>query len=183
MSMPASQRRILTKTEKALRVSDPGLASTLEIFGWLNRDEDMPRAEQLPSRGRLQLGLLLRRLAGRRDSRTRSLIQYATIWFYVLIFAGWVSWIVLAGATAHSAACPTAPAVNAAQHGASVTACKLTGRSCRSRPARVARMLGERGDLHGHPGVQRQRRHHRLHLRGVPGSPQAQRTSLARQHP
>jgi hypothetical protein len=126
MSMPAGQRRILTKTEKALRVSDPGLASTLEIFGWLNRDEDMPRTEQLPSRGRLQLS----RLGGRRDSRTRSLIQHATIWFYVLIFAGWVSWIVLAGTTAHSASCPTAPMVNAAQHGASVTACKLTARSC-----------------------------------------------------
>jgi hypothetical protein len=125
MSTPAGQRRTLAKTENALRASDPDLASILDGFGWLNRDEQMPGTEQLPPRGRIRLPLL-RGLTARRDPRARSFAQYAAIWFCVLVVAAWVSWIVMAGASVHSASCPTAPMVNAATHGANVTACKLT---------------------------------------------------------
>jgi hypothetical protein len=125
MSMPADQRRTLAKTENALRASDPDLASILDGFGWLNRDEQMPGTEQLPARGRISLPLL-RRLTARRRPRARPLTQHAAIWFFVLVVAAWVSWIVMAGASVHSASCPTAPMVNAATHGANVTACKLT---------------------------------------------------------
>jgi hypothetical protein len=47
MGLPARQRRMLGRIESALRGSDPRLAALYTIFARLNRDEDMPRIEQL----------------------------------------------------------------------------------------------------------------------------------------
>jgi hypothetical protein len=66
-------RRALAKTESAIRASDPRLASTLDVFGWLNRAEEMPQTEQLPGHHRLSLRSLPLRLAARRVLRARSL--------------------------------------------------------------------------------------------------------------
>ena len=58
------QRRALSKTENAIRVSDPQLASLLEIFGWLNRAEEMPRTERVAARAQARR----RWIRGRRTS-------------------------------------------------------------------------------------------------------------------
>ena len=50
MGLPASQRRILERIESALRGSDPRLAALFSIFTRLNRDEEMPRLEQVRAR-------------------------------------------------------------------------------------------------------------------------------------
>lgn len=47
MGLPARQRKVLQRIENALRGSDPKLAALYTIFARLNRDEEMPRAEQL----------------------------------------------------------------------------------------------------------------------------------------
>ena len=47
MGLPARQRRVLERIEGALRGSDPKLAALYAIFARLNRDEEMPRIEQL----------------------------------------------------------------------------------------------------------------------------------------
>jgi hypothetical protein len=47
MGLPVSQRRSLDRIEGALRASDPRLAALFTIFSRLNRDEEMPRLEQL----------------------------------------------------------------------------------------------------------------------------------------
>ena len=47
MGLPARQRRVLERIESALRGSDPKLTALYAIFARLNRDEEMPRIEQL----------------------------------------------------------------------------------------------------------------------------------------
>jgi hypothetical protein len=47
MGLPARQRRMLGRIEFALRGSDPRLAALYSIFARLNREEEMPRIEQL----------------------------------------------------------------------------------------------------------------------------------------
>jgi hypothetical protein len=47
MGLPARQSRMLERIEDALRGSDPKLAALYAIFARLNRDEEMPRREQL----------------------------------------------------------------------------------------------------------------------------------------
>jgi hypothetical protein len=47
MGLPASQRRILERTENALRGSDPRLVALFSIFTRLTCDEEMPRIEQV----------------------------------------------------------------------------------------------------------------------------------------
>lgn len=113
IGIPASQRRILTMTENAIRACDPHLASILDIFSWLNRDEELPPTEQVPVRRQLNPRLLPRRLASRREARASSLTRYAAILFYVLVVAAWVSWIVMVGASGHSASCRAATMVAA----------------------------------------------------------------------
>ncbi len=61
MGLPASQRRILERIENALRGSDPRLAALFSIFSRLNRDEEMPRAEQV----RARVAILMTRLGYR----------------------------------------------------------------------------------------------------------------------
>ena len=76
---PVATRRALAKTERAIRASDPRLASTLDVFGWLNRAEEMPQTEQLPGPHRLSLSSLPLRLAARRILRARSRSRYAAM--------------------------------------------------------------------------------------------------------
>jgi glycerol uptake facilitator-like aquaporin len=47
MGLPVRQRRVLERIESALRGSDPKLAALYAIFARLNREEEMPRIEQL----------------------------------------------------------------------------------------------------------------------------------------
>ena len=63
MGLPASQRRILDRIENALRGSDPRLAALFSIFTRLNRDEDMPRVEQVRARAAMIMARLGYRLA------------------------------------------------------------------------------------------------------------------------
>ena len=46
MCLTYGQRRALRKLKRAIRVSDRRLAARLDMFGRLNRDEDMPGIEQ-----------------------------------------------------------------------------------------------------------------------------------------
>jgi len=50
VGVPASQHRILERIENALRGPDPRLAALFSIFTPLNRDEEMPRIEQVRAR-------------------------------------------------------------------------------------------------------------------------------------
>jgi hypothetical protein len=120
MATPASQRRILTKTENAIRVSDPDLASILDLFGRLNRDEEMPLTEQLADRGRHSLSPMPYRPATRPEPGANHRNRIAAILFFVFV-AAWVSMLVMTGASAHSA-CPAV----AAHFAANTTGCKLT---------------------------------------------------------
>jgi hypothetical protein len=63
MGLPASQRRILERIENALRGSDPRLAALFSIFSRLNRDEEMPRIEQVRARAAILVARVGYRLA------------------------------------------------------------------------------------------------------------------------
>jgi hypothetical protein len=63
MGLPASQRRILERIENALRGSDPRLAALFSIFTRLNRDEEMPRIEQVRAKAIMFLIRVRYRLA------------------------------------------------------------------------------------------------------------------------
>jgi hypothetical protein len=47
MGLPVRQERILSGIESALRTCEPRLASRFAIFSRLNRDEQLPRREQI----------------------------------------------------------------------------------------------------------------------------------------
>jgi hypothetical protein len=63
MGLPVRQRRILETIENALRGSDPRLAALFSIFARLNRDEEMPRLEQVRARAAMVIARLGRPLA------------------------------------------------------------------------------------------------------------------------
>jgi hypothetical protein len=63
MGLPARQRRILERIEGALRGSDPRLAALFSIFSRLNRDEEMPRIEQVRARAAIVMARVGYRLA------------------------------------------------------------------------------------------------------------------------
>jgi hypothetical protein len=81
MGLPVRQRRVLDRIDSGLRGSDPRLATLYAIFARLNRDEEMPRIEQLRHRlvllgARLRCGLtaLGAGTLGRLIPRQRALI-------------------------------------------------------------------------------------------------------------
>src|SRR5258708_32415546 len=83
MGLPVRQRRVLERIEGALRGSDPKRAALYAIFARLNRDEEMPRIEQLRHsalvvliRFRLVLAAVTSRLHIRIIPRQR-----AVLWF------------------------------------------------------------------------------------------------------
>jgi len=61
MGLPARQMRVLGRIETGLLHSDPKLAALYAMFARLNREEEMPRAEQV--RHRVLIFLLRLRLA------------------------------------------------------------------------------------------------------------------------
>ena len=69
MGLPVSQRRILERIENALLGSDPRLAALFSIFTRLNRDEEMPRVEEI---------------------RARAAIILARVWFRIAAFGRWL---------------------------------------------------------------------------------------------
>jgi hypothetical protein len=71
MGLPVSQQKSLERIESALRDSDPRLAALFTIFSRLNRDEEMPRLEQLKAGlAWLRLWLRTRPALARRWLRT-----------------------------------------------------------------------------------------------------------------
>jgi hypothetical protein len=119
----------------------------LEIFGWLNHYEEMPRTEQLSGHHGLSLRWLPR-LAARRVPRAKSLIGYAAISFHVLIVVAWVSWMVVVGASAHSASCLAAASVVAAKPDTHIVACGLipspvSGSSRKCSSGRISELLSD----------------------------------------
>ena len=61
MGLPVRQRRVLEEIESALKGSDPKLAALYAIFARLNRDEEMPRIEELRHRALATLARLVSR--------------------------------------------------------------------------------------------------------------------------
>jgi Protein of unknown function (DUF3040) len=105
MGLPASQRRILEKIENAMRGTDPRLTSLFAIFSRLNRDEEMPRIEELRARA-----WLLRRRAA---------------FFLPLALVVVTSTFVVAAALPGPSRCAAAAAaVGTARHSAKVRNCK-----------------------------------------------------------
>jgi hypothetical protein len=58
MGLPVRQRRVLEQIESTLKGSDPKLAALYAIFARLNRDEEMPKMEQLRHRALVVLARL-----------------------------------------------------------------------------------------------------------------------------
>jgi len=72
MGLSLGQRRVLTKTENAIRVSDPRLASLMDKSGWLNRAEEMPPIEHLAARARQRRRWVPRSRLGSRGCERKS---------------------------------------------------------------------------------------------------------------
>jgi hypothetical protein len=128
MGLPASQRRILEKIENALRGSDPRLTSLFAIFSRLNRDEEMPRIEELRARASLLLARLHRRL-GTADRRlhARPPRRRAAAFFFPLALVVVASSFVVAAVLPGPGRCAAAAAAaGAARHSAKVRNCKGT---------------------------------------------------------
>ena len=58
MGLPVRQRRVLDQIESTLKGSDPKLTALYAIFARLNRDEEMPKIEQLRHRAMIVLARL-----------------------------------------------------------------------------------------------------------------------------
>jgi len=76
MGLPARQRRILERIEGALRGSDPRLAALFSIFSRLNRDEEMPRIEQVRARVAILMALVGRWFAAPRRAKLRAALFF-----------------------------------------------------------------------------------------------------------
>jgi hypothetical protein len=106
MGLPVRQRRVLEHIESSLQGSDPKLAALYAIFARLNRDEDMPRVEQLRHtalvaliRIRLALTALPSRL------RARIIPRQPAILFFPLAIALTVAAIVFAARSSSGNSC------------------------------------------------------------------------------
>jgi hypothetical protein len=126
MGLPASQRRILEKIENALRATDPRLTSLFAIFSRLNRDEEMPRIEQLRARAALLLVRLHRR-AATADRWLRARPHRRTAFFFPLALVVVTSTFVVAAALPGPSRCAVAAAAaGVARHNAKVRNCKTS---------------------------------------------------------
>jgi hypothetical protein len=125
MGLPVRQRRVLERIENALRGSDPKLAALYAIFARLNRDEEMPRAEQLRHRALLALIRLRLFLA---DARARlhlpSLPRQRAVLFFPLAIAIAVVSIVFAVRSSPGSSCTSVKSVAAAKYVAKSNLCK-----------------------------------------------------------
>jgi hypothetical protein len=104
MGLPVRQRRVLERIELRLQRSDPKLASLYAIFARLNRDEEMPRIEQVRHRMLLiliRVRLLLSGLGSRFPFRL--VPRQPAMLFFPLAVAILVTSVVFAVKTGHGA--------------------------------------------------------------------------------
>jgi len=123
MGLPASQRRILEKIENALRGTDPRLTSLFAIFSRLNRDEEMPRIEELRARASMLLARLHRR-SEIADRWLRARPHRKTVVFFPLALVLVMSTFVVAAALPGPSRCAAAAtAADVARHHAKARNC------------------------------------------------------------
>lgn len=115
MGLPVRQRRVLEHIESTLRGSDPKLAALYAMFARLNRDEEMPRIEQLRHstlvawiRIRLALAAVRSRL------HFRIIPRQPAILFFPLAIALTVVAIVFAARSSSGNSCTPARTIGAA---------------------------------------------------------------------
>jgi hypothetical protein len=110
MGLPVSQRRNLDEIEDSLRATDPRLVSLLEIFTRLNRDEEMPRIEQLKA-GAVGAAAWLRigPAAAVRWLATSSRARFRTAVFFPIALAAMACTMLLGIGSASSHRCISSP--------------------------------------------------------------------------
>jgi hypothetical protein len=121
MGLPVRQRRVLEQIESTLKGSDPKLAALYAIFARLNRDEEMPRIEQLRHRAALTLARLRlvpaavgARLHIRRLFRLQPR-QRAALFFPIAVAIAIVAIVFIARSSSGNS-CTQIRAASAAQH-------------------------------------------------------------------
>lgn len=104
MGLPVRQRRVLERIAIGLQRSDPKLAALYAIFARLNRDEEMPRIEQVRHRMLLIL-IRFRLLMSGIGSRFpfRLVPRQPAMLFFPLAVAVLVASVVFAVKTSHGA--------------------------------------------------------------------------------
>src|ERR1700722_11341396 len=125
MGLPARQRRMLERIESALRGSDPKLAALYAIFARLNRDEEMPRIEQLRHSILVALARLRRApvlVAGR--LHLRLVPRQRAVLFFPLALALLVAGIVYAAKASSGNSCVPVKQVAAEQSTAKSKLCR-----------------------------------------------------------
>jgi hypothetical protein len=129
MGLPVRQRRVLERIESALRGSDPKLAALYAIFARLNRDEEMPRAEQMRHRALLALARFQLFLAAARARlHLPSLPRQRAVLFFPLAVAIAVVSILFAVRSSPGSSCTPVKSVAAAKYVAKSSLCKpVTG--------------------------------------------------------
>jgi hypothetical protein len=121
MGLPVRQRRELERIECTLAGSDPKLAALYAIFARLNRDEEMPRMEQLRHRTLMAMARLRAipaaigaKLRIQRLFRLQPRQRYA-LFFPVAVAIAVVGIVFLARATSGNSSCTQIRTVSAAQ--------------------------------------------------------------------
>ena len=110
MGLPVSQRRNLDEIEDSLRATDPRLVSLLEIFTRLNRDEEMPRIEQLKAGAEgLWAWLRIGPAAAVRWLATSSRARFRTAVFFPIALAAMACTMLLGIGSASSHRCISSP--------------------------------------------------------------------------
>jgi hypothetical protein len=135
MGLPARQRRVLDRTEDAIRGTDPRLAAMFAIFGRLTQDEEMPRAEQLRHHAaitglRLRLWFGAPRWGGRRRRRVRPRLPLALLFPAALLIMT-VTIVVVARFGSAPKCAATTPAAAAKPHPRGKTGLRTRGCSAR----------------------------------------------------
>jgi hypothetical protein len=110
MGLPVSQRRNLDEIEDSLRATDPRLVSLLEIFTRLNRDEEMPRIEQLKA-GAVGVAAWLRiwPAAAVRWLATSTRARFRTAVFFPIALVAMACTMILGMGSASSHRCISSP--------------------------------------------------------------------------
>jgi hypothetical protein len=121
MGLPVRQRRVLEGIESTLKGSDPKLEALYAIFARLNRDEEMPRIEELRHRALVALARLRllpaavgARLSIRRLFRLQPR-QRAALFFPIAVVIAVVAIVFLARTSSGNSCTPTRTA-SAAQN-------------------------------------------------------------------
>jgi hypothetical protein len=110
MGLPVSQRRNLDEIEDSLRVTDPRLVSLFTIFTRLNRDEEMPRIEQLKAGAAgLWAWLRIRPAAAIRWLAASSGARFRTAVFFPIALAAMACTMLLGMGSSGSHRCVSAP--------------------------------------------------------------------------